>query len=332
MKVNRIISKRGYRKESSWHLVYEWEDIIANKLGLQIKNDTKSSLWIKEQCNKLRLTSIYNVFKSKKNLSLLYIMTVSVEKDCELNRSVIPIIIDFWLKEEELPIFYETYKNVPLILISSAEVFEFLKSKNCPLKIHHWPLSYPDKYRITGIEHFEKKWDLVLIGRNNPFFIRFLDKYCETHPEFIYVYGTADINNRQFMTNKGVYVGDAIGRENYLSMVKSAKIVFYSTPGCDEAKEGANGYNQVTPRFFECLSNGCLIMAHYTKNPDTDYYDLPSFSDDISTYERFESELNRLRQIPSPSMKLYSDYLLFHYTSTRIPMLNNILEKQNIFV
>jgi len=330
MRVNKIISKRGYRKESSWHLVYEWEDILAEELGLLINIDSRVSLWIKEQCNKLRLTSIYNLFKSKKDLSLLYIMTVSVEKDCELNKSVIPIIIDFWLKEEELPSFYEAYKYVPFILISSAEVFEFLKSKNCPLKIHHWPLSYPDKYKITGNEHFEKKWDLVLIGRNNPYFIRFLDKYCETHPEFIYVYGTADINNRQFMTNKGVYVGDAIGRENYLKMVESAKIVFYSTPGCDEAKEGANGYNQVTPRFFECLSNGCLIMAHYTINPDTDYYDLQSFGVDISDYNIFESELNRLRQLPNPSMKVYSDYLSLHYTSSRIQSLKSILKNQNI--
>jgi hypothetical protein len=330
MKVKNIISKRGYRNESSWQLVFEWENILSKQMELPIKVDSRLSLGIKEKCNKFKLQSFYNCTRSKEILSLQFVMTVSTDRNCELNRSVIPIIIDFWLTEKNLPTFYQNYKNVPFLLISSAEVYKFLIDHDCPLKCYHWPLSFPDYYRISGNEQFDKKWDLVLIGRSNPYFSRYLDEYCKLHPDFVYVYGTSDINNRHFTTNTGEYVGDAIGRENYMKMIQSAKIVFYSTPGCDEAKEDANGYNQVTPRFFEIIANGCHVMAHYTNNPDTEYYEISKFSDDIASYEQFEKTLDQLRIKDPLNMKYCSDYLSQHYTSCRVNQLLKILNDQGV--
>ena len=67
-------------------------------------------------------------------------------KVCDINKFTIPVIIDFWLKEEQLPAFYVAYKEVPLILLTNLEVYEFLKQHKCPIPIEHWALSYPDKY------------------------------------------------------------------------------------------------------------------------------------------------------------------------------------------
>ena len=104
-------------------------------------------------------------------------------KVCDINKFTIPVIIDFWLKEEQLPAFYVAYKEVPLILLTNLEVYEFLKQHKCPIPIEHWALSYPDKYSISN-KRLEKEYEFCFIGRPNPFFVRLLDKYCSTHPDF----------------------------------------------------------------------------------------------------------------------------------------------------
>lgn len=68
---------------------------------------------------------LWKILVTRKNLGLRFIMNAQDIKVCDINKFTIPVIIDFWLKEEQLPAFYVAYKEVPLILLTNLEVYEF---------------------------------------------------------------------------------------------------------------------------------------------------------------------------------------------------------------
>jgi hypothetical protein len=318
-------------KASSFDTLYEWEKIISEKLGLKIEKQSKISNWIYRQIEvRLKVRDLFHRFIPSTSFSLLFVMTAKTQKSCRLTKNTIPVIIDFWLKENQLKLFYENFKHCPLILITSAEVYHFLLDHNCSLNIEHWPLSLPDSQKLSADTIFDKKWDLTLLGRTNPYFLKMLERYCEKHPDFEYVLGSNNIDNRYFYTNTGKKVGHAIGREAYLEMLRSTKISFYTTPGLDLAKAETDFFNQVTPRFLELIAGGCLVMAHYPKNEDTDYYEIDKLCKDIDAYEEFEKQLDMLREIKEVPIEKYSEYLSKHYTSERMNLLVEILERNQI--
>ena len=249
---------------------------------------------------------------------------------CRINKNVIPIIIDFWQKKDKLSDFYKAYKDCPLVLVTSAEVVDFLKKNHCPLPIEHWPLSFPDYYKINPEKTYKKDIDFCFIGRPNQFFVRMVESYAEKYPDFVYVMGKGGIFHRIFETNKGELVCKDKGRETYLNMIRRTKITCYTTPGIDESKEVKTTFNQVTPRVFEMLAGGCYIIGHYPDNADTLYYNLQSIMPRVNSYEEFESLMNKYRAMPPRDMKEVEQYLSKHYTSTRVQMLKEILDKYNI--
>jgi hypothetical protein len=321
----------GTLKASSFDTLYEWEKIISDRFNLKVKNQSKLTNWIYRQIEvRLKAREFFHHLVPSSNLILLFVMTARVEKSCRLTKNTIAIIIDFWLKESDLKLFYENYKHCPLVLITSAEVYEFLRFHNCPLNIEHWPLSLPDSQKLDPDIIYDKKWDLSLLGRTNPYFLNMLEKYCLKHPDFEYVRGSNDIDNRYFYTNKGLKVGHAIGREAYLEMLRATKISFYTTPGLDLAKKETDFFNQVTPRFLELIAAGCLVMAHYPKNADTDFYEIDKLCKDIASYEVFENQLDCLRSIKEVPVENYLNYLNKHYTSKRLGLFEDILKKNEI--
>lgn len=318
-------------KASSFDTLYEWEKIISEKLNLKIEKQSDITNWIYRQVEiRLKGRDFFQFLVPTSSLSLLFVMEARIQKACRFNKNTIPVIIDFWLDENQLKSFYENFKHCPLVLITSAEVYQFLLGHNCPINIAHWPLSLPDYHKLSPDAVFDKKWDLALLGRTNPYFLNFLERYCEKHPDFEYILGTNNIDNRFFYTNKGKRVGHAIGRDAYLEMLRATKISFYTTPGLDLAKTETNFFNQVTPRFLELISGGCLVMAHYPKNADTEYYEMDSLCKDIDSYEEFEKQLDILRDIKDVPVAKYSEYLEKHYTSERIKLLLEILVRNQI--
>lgn len=318
-------------KASSFDTVFEWEKIISDVLGLKIEKQFKLTNWIYRQIEvRLKAREFFHCFVPETCLSLFFVMTAKVDKSCRLTKNTIPVIIDFWLKEEELNLFYENFKHCPLVLITSAEVYYFLLNNNCPLNFRHWPLSLPDSQRLYSNTSYVKKWDLAFLGRANPYFQNMLNKYCEKYPDFEYVLGSNDIDNRYFYTNKGRKAGHAIGREAYLEMLRSTKISFYTTPGLDLAKKETGFFNQVTPRFLELIAGGCLVMAHYPNNADTIYYEIDKLCKDIDSYEEFEKQLDYFRALNEVPYEKYSKYLSGHYTTARISSLIEILDNNQI--
>ena len=233
------------------------------------------------------------------------------------------------MKDEDLGLFEKQYSRHKIVFVTSKEVYDRLHSLNCKLNIQHLPLSLSDKYKISKDTRYEKEFDLVLMGRQNPVLLGFLEQYIKKHPDFYYVYRVE--NERSFekkfiyKTNRGEVIGDIVDREQYFDLMRKARIGLYSTPGTDDTSGRTNGFSQVTPRLFEYLSCGCHVIARYINNSDTQFYGLDKYWPSITTYDDFERAMDLARST-EPDMRLYSDFLSKHYTSVRAKQLKILLE------
>ena len=166
MIIKQIISKRYFTNWVSWDLVFEWEEIFQEHLDAKFFNDRQLPI----------VGGIVRRFPVLSKFLPPYTNSFSFElgpwKDVVgRNKSnIVPCIIDFYLKDNnDLERFYAEYNKHKVVLVSSAEVKSYLDSVNCPINIQHLGLSLSDKYRITKETFFEKKYDVVLIGRTNVF-------------------------------------------------------------------------------------------------------------------------------------------------------------------
>jgi hypothetical protein len=330
-KISQIISTRGYQHQSFFDLIYEWEDTLSKIMGIPIIRESKLFdltiskmipfayyLQINGQVSLcFQLGSEIITTRSRFLQDIFGLRTKNIKQ-------VIPCIIDFWQRENEFKIIEKIYNKNKIILITSREVYEYLKSRGCKNNYKHWALSLPDKYRITPETKYEKKYDIAIMGRQDSLLESFLSLYTERHPNLLYAYKKKENGHFNYYTNKGSFIGCADDRVGYFNIMRGAKSALYSTPGLDNNTR-ANGYNQVTPRFLELLSAGCHVLARYTDNPDTAYFELNKFSPNIQSYEQFESLLDRARVEPV-DMKKHSDYLAKHYTSVRAKELENLLK------
>ena len=316
----------------SWRIVREWDEIVASTLGLKLKSENKLSRYLKwgvvnkygcaELYNKLRLTS--------SNKTLYFAMSAETKTTCYIGKNTIPVVIDFWLKEKDLPLFYNVYKDVPLALVTNKEVYDFLKLHHCPIPVEHWALSFPDQYALSKESLADKKYDFCFFGRPNPFFVRLLEQYAEQHPDFVYVLNQGNIDNRQYVTNKGDFVAKDTGRASYLQMMRQTKISCYTTPGIDEAKKETSIYNQVTPRLFEMLCNGVQVIGHYPEDgADVQWYGLKEVVPNVNNYYEFAHVLDRFRKEPF-NFEVINKFVCKHYTSQRANELRAILAKHHI--
>lgn len=317
--------------QPSWRIVSEWEQIIAQELNLKLKRENKFTRYLKFNIiDKYGLIKFLNIPSLSSQMCLRFIMKASTQKTCFVNSHTIPVIIDFWLEEQDLQYFYKAYQCCPLILVTNREVYDFLKKSNCPLNIEHWPLSFPDQYALTDNTNV-KQYEFCIFGRPNPFFIKLLDEYALKHNDFEYILNNGDINNRVYISNKGNIVAKDNGRQSYLDMIKKTKISCYTTPGIDESKTETKSYNQVTPRLFEMLCNGCMVIGRYPNTADTIWYNLKSVVPNVSNYIEFEEVLDRMRA-SSFNVKEVQQFMNNHYTSSRARSLRHILNKHNISI
>ena len=331
-----IITWRNVRNWTSEHLVYEWEDVMkmsiphasfsyvsfCHRAFKSLSWRARHSAWLKKPL--WWLASLAGRMPMKGDLVLGFEMRARVYPTWENRRNFIPVIIDFYLTEDELEGFEAAHSRNPLVLVSSMEACAWLRAKARGLKVAHWGLSLSDKYRIRGDERFEKEYDFVLLGRQNKVLRSFMDEYVRRHPGISYVERRGE--GFDYYTGSGEYVGCCKDRAAYMALLRKAKIVLYSTPAMDDSREDANGYNDVTPRFLESIACGCHLVLRYPDNADTRYYDLNAFCRSIETYEEFERVVDRYRATP-PDMKFYAEYLSRHYTSVRVRELRNILSE-----
>jgi hypothetical protein len=142
------------------------------------------------------------------------------------------------------------------------------------------------------------------------------------NPNFVYVYRVIEKDGFKYYNSKNEFLAYNNSRDFYFELMKSSRVGLYSTRGLSEPV--TNGFNQVTPRFFELLTSGCHILARYPKNPDTEYFGLKEFSESIENYEQFEIQMTYALTHEVDIMK-YTTYLNQHYTSRRVEQLKLII-------
>lgn len=318
MRIEQIITRRSYDYSFFYDLVYEWEEIFQKELECKFVRDT--DLRYKIGGHFPKLSGIVTPWKE----SFVFEMTPSNGVGHN-KKNIVPLIVDFYLKKENLPAFYRMYDNHKIVLVSNLEVMDFLKKNECSLNIGHLALSISDKYEITSETHFEKEYDAALIGRQNPKLKEWLEIYAKKHEDFIYVYGVREKDMFNHYTNKGDFIGNISQRNQFIDLMRKSRVGLYATPGMDGGEKRTNGFNQVTPRFLEFIACGCHILSRYMKNADTDYYEMGKITTCIDSYQQFEEEMDKARA-NKVDMKLYSEYLSNHYTSIRARQLMQVIK------
>ncbi len=339
MEIKTIYTDRYVQTYSSWQLIFEWEDIFAEKLNLKIKDSRKISIITKytsKACNFISRTfnisdhKLFSLFafvdRFIYNKKALYI-ELNVKRKFYFggSRNTVPIIIDFW-KYIDLPTFYETYKHCPAVLITSLEAYGYLKENNCPLNIYHFPLSLPDKYKLSPDYIFEKPYDIIMQGRGNIVLWNYLQTYLNKYPRLECLWQIKIDDKMYCFSNKQGMIGIVEDRELYMQMMRQTKVSFYSTPGIDGGESRTGGFNPVTPRFLEMLGAGCEVIARYVDNEETKYYKMDSICTSADTYEIFEAELSKALQLPAP-VKRNAQYLEMYYTTSTLALLKKILNE-----
>ena len=337
----KILSKRvvmkdvANKKRHCFDIIFEWEDILAKELNCEVIERSKFEFAFDEKCRKIYkktgipIFRLYNIFNRRHEKNMLMFDASTKKQDgIYNNKRYIPCIIDYFLSESEFPEFVNAYRNNRLVLISNKEVYEYLKDKELPFYIEHFPLSLSDEYRTDEV--YEKKYDIVIAGRTNPLLMEYVEKYEKKYPNLKIVrrrYVNGHFEYYMSSTGELISVGDS--REQYIELLRSSKAALYTTPGMDGTRPDANGWNQVTPRFLEEVASQCHIIARFPKNADTDWYEMDSICKCVQNYEDFENKMNEAIS-GDVDLHKYRAYLEKHYTSAIAHILKQITEKYQI--
>lgn len=318
----KILSTRSYEKMPWFQIVYEWENILCEKINNCRVHPIGIIARILDKFFERTSFEWQNLF-SDKNIYIRYEMAALKHQTSYNRNNVIPIVIDYLLKDDELSLFEKAHSNNPGVIITSREAYDKLKTLNCKLKIYHWPLSMPDQYLYENGVVYEKKYDIAINGRQNPLFNKYFAQYLESHPDLTYV--KSGKRRFDFIDNNGNNIGYFESREDYIKLLRMTRIALYSTPAIDGSRPDANGFNQVTPKFLEYLTSQCYMILRYPDNSDVSYYELKSFNESVESYNDFENFMDVARTAKVDT-KFYRDYLRKHITSALVPQLVNIID------
>lgn len=320
MEIDRILTCRNLDTRFFWQIVFEWEDVFAKEMNIPLWKEPQ----IARNPHAFRLPILSDLVTMGKGHVFRYDMS-SGNYDFWNTKRVISCIIDFITEPKKIPEFEEAYGRHKIVLISSLEAYEILKENQTKLTIAHLPLSLSDIYRIASTTKIEKKYDLVLMGRQNPILMDFLKEYVKKHPDLVYIHKPEGEKGFTYYTSRGEVVGNIGSRAQYMQLTRLAKCSLYSTQCVDGGPKWRRGYNQVTPRFLEMIASGCHVIARYTDNPDIRFYEIEKFAPMCDSYSDFEKQLDKARN-EEVNMEMYAKYMEKHYTSVRVGQLKEILK------
>lgn len=317
MKINKILSKRVSNDKVYSDLIYEWEDDYSVALKARIisygKFFTRFLNFFFRNIKKFHLESFVQIVDKnlcgKGNRTLVFTLYPLTKFSIYTSSNKIPFIIDFDYGVD-LNTFYKVYRNCELVIISSRVAYEYLKSKGCPLNIKHVPLSIKSDLKVKRVDTKDRRYD-VFIARQNPVLMEYLKQYEKTHPDIHYIIRKWEegkmYSGNAYYSNKEGRLGEFSDRDAYFSLLANSKVAFYSTTGSDLID--SRFMNHVTPALLEYLTAGCQIMIRWYDTPDSDFFSLSSFFDNIKTYEDFEKKLSYYLTTDKNPYDLCDDFL-----------------------
>ncbi|HEY9300578.1 MAG TPA: hypothetical protein VIQ31_30285 [Phormidium sp.] len=344
MIITNILSSRAFEKNPNYHLIYEWEEDLAQCLSIPISNAKPLhrkifiNRYSKKIINKIGnntfakfnnfIESRNSLVNNKNHFSLVFELYVESEPNFTNSAKAIPVMIDFW-KHTNLEQFHKLYKDCKLVLISSLEALEFLKKSGCPLNIAHFPLSLSDRYRLKEGIIYPKQYDILLAGRfnirTNQILLEYLQEFIAKYKDVEYLHQQEINGEYYYVSNHKGVVGKYQSREDYIDLLRASKVSFYSTPGLNGGEVRTGGFNPVTPRFLELLSAQCLLIGKYPDNEETRFYELDKVCPNVETYEQFEHTLLQHLNNTDTTFAAHREILDKHYTSRRAELLKQLM-------
>lgn len=322
MELKQLYSRRDRRSRNyAIPIIYEWEDIISEVMNIPVV--TYPSYF--RTVNRLRIhTPLLGPFCD----TFRFVINGRDYEEPMNSKHIVPCIIDFFERENQLEDFYRKHSRNKIVLLSSPFDYQYLKEKKCPLNIGLFAYSLSDKYAISE-NKIEKKYDIVLTGRQDPLLYSFFKEYVKRHPEVTYVKRGQDLENDDKKTQAYYLNGkDCLGtiqtRDEFMKIQSQGKVTLYGVQGYDA---NTKDFYHMTPHFLEIIACGCHVIAHYPSGAngiDADYYEFNKFSPSVETYEEFEAMMDKALKTEIDYI-FYSSYLKKHYTSTRAKELRELL-------
>lgn len=323
MELSQLFSKRNNSGQNyAQPIIYEWEDEISKEMNIPIRKYP----FVYKLLNRL---NIHKSLFGPNKYTFRYVINGRDNDEPMNSKYVVPCIIDFFENENMLLEFYQKHSNNKVIFVSSPFDYYYLKRNNCPVRVELLPYSIPDKYGSLESE-IEKKYDIVLTGRQDPILYSFFVKYIKHHPNVTYVKRGKDLDNdmtktKDYYLNGKECIGAINTRDEFMRLQASGKVTLYGVQGYID--DATKGFFHMTPHFLEIIACYCHVLIHYPQGPegvDAQFYEFDKFSPSINTYEDFEKAMNLALNTDIDTDK-YSTYLQKHYTSNRVKQIKEIL-------
>lgn len=323
MNIQKIYTRRfGKGQNYAQPIIYEWEDDLSRELSIPVTPIP----FIYKVVNHLNLhTPLFGPYHD----TFRFVINGRENDEPMNNKHVIPCIIDFFERKDQLLDFYRKHSRNKIVLVSSPFDYQYLKEMNCPLNIGLFAYSLSDKYAITD-QRIEKKYDIVLTGRQDPLLYSFFVEYVKNHPEVTYVKRGEGLENddkktKAYYLNGKDFIGTIETREEFMKLQAQGRATLYGVQGYDE---NTRDFFHMTPHFLEIIACCSHILARYPSGRDgidAEYYEFGKFSPSIETYEEFERRMD-IALSTDVDIEMYSSYLHKHYTSVRAKELAELLK------
>lgn len=325
-----ILSAKKWSNYFPLQVVYEWEEIISEKLDIPIDYDSQivaNELFDKKLNNQAQkiirrtflqkhIDSSFNYFKKNKKgkymLSFL-LNPIAISNHYIYQENSVVILLDVF--KSNIDLIPKWFKN-KLIFVTNIEVLDYFKAHPIAGKLHYIPLSISDKYYSGHIP--AKKIDVLQMGRQNPVLHEWMLTVTNKYPEIEYVYAkNVDGINVYYSTTKGVLTDKTGTRQEFMDFLGSAKISLLSAPGVDGGDQlRTGGFNPVTPRFYESAVKYCYMIGRYPDAPDFILNKVSSVCERPANYQDFEQMVLRMLNTPFDLKEQYDAYIKQHLTST----------------
>ncbi|SDO97983.1 hypothetical protein [Selenomonas ruminantium] len=322
----KILSERAYQKWPSWHVVYEWEDIIAEKANIPIVNysndiGTRIHSFFRRLCKKF-----YKKWmpEYKFNLScecyIMFIMNAASYHILPTN-NIIPIFLDFPINM--IDDITRVTKGLPVFFVTCKDIYNILSS-NGVKNVRYMPLSISDKHVQSDVP--KKTIDVIQFGRKNNVLHDYMLKYCKERPNVEYIYQTDNGTLTYISTTRGI-IGKFDSRDEYFDLIKSSKISLVSTPGFDNSRTADFGnIDFVTPRFYESAASFCHMIGRYTSNDETTDLRLSDVCPNVSSYSEFANLVDAYLS-EDYDWHIQREFVNSNLTSLRAEYIINEIEK-----
>jgi hypothetical protein len=324
-----IKSNRSFETWPSWDIIHEWEDIISKDLNIPVFTDDSTLKFLRLiPIKKIRnlLCRIYIYQKTFNNDTLVFHI-IPLESRFQVPKNEIPVVLDIW-GHTDIELLNKVYAHCKLVMLTSKEVYDHVKGK-VSFPIQYFPVTLPDQY-FRGSYNTEENIDLIhkkdidilQIGRSNAVLDKWVKKYLEEYPSTHYVYQKV-VDDRIFMhSNQLGLLFERKGRNDYFELLKRSKVSVYSSAGIDDGFDRAGGFNALTPRLLECMSQFNYVIGRYADN--IEYAPVREYIPNCQSYDMFEEHLSRyLHEGDVEFLQWSADFLSSKLTTSWSDFLKN---------